>query len=589
MTGGEAMVRSTTQDRIVADAINRMFKELVGITPLMPLLPIVIAWAMWGHVEPVVLLTWCGFGIASPLMRLNLALLYRRRQPLPADAPRWARRLTGLVLIEGLLWGGAGVLFFLPESVPHQVVLLTLLIGMSAGSISITSYWPPTLYAMAIPSISMMAARVAYEGSPSYLAIAAVLALFLLILHQMVQQAHRATLGAVALRFENMDLVQELREQKAVAEQANVAKSKFLAAASHDLRQPLHALGLFVAALRDRVRDGEVKTLVDNISSSVGALDSLFNALLDISKLDAGIVEPRMRHIHLRVLLDRLANEYAPQARMRGLSWRCEGDDSVIHSDPALLETILRNVISNAIRYTERGAVTVTWGCADRQVDIEVTDTGIGIAPEHHQDVFQEFFQLHNPERDRNKGLGLGLAIVQRLTRLLRHDLELNSEPGVGTRLRMTLSAGDAVRIQPESDSATDLAVRDETGLTVLIIDDELAVREAMAVLLGGWGWRVLTAASLQEAQAISETAPDAIIADYRLRDAHTGAEAIQQLHRQWRRDVPALIITGDTAPERLRQAQDSGFAFLHKPVQPARLRGFLRFAARARDLRSDA
>jgi CheY-like chemotaxis protein len=207
---------------------------------------------------------------------------------------------------------------------------------------------------------------------------------------------------------------------------------------------------------------------------------------------------------------------------------------------------------------------------------IEVADTGSGILPEHQQDVFREFFQLHNPERDRNKGLGLGLSIVHRLTQLLGHPLELQSQPGKGTVFRLRLPRGDSQAVVADE---TDLnkAIEDTPHALVLVIDDEAAVRESMKLLLEGWGYTVVVAASGDEALHLLDCAPAAIIADYRLRDEETGDNAIRQIQTEWGNDIAALIVTGDTDPERLRMAQQSGFAFLHKPVPPGKLRAFLR------------
>jgi signal transduction histidine kinase len=217
--------------------------------------------------------------------------------------------------------------------------------------------------------------------------------------------------------------------QRDEAERANIAKSKFLAAASHDLRQPLHALRLFTSALDERIRYPDVRRIVSNINDSVRALEGLFSALLDVSRLDAGVLQPVLRHFRLQELTGRLMKDYAPEAEVKGLRLACVPTEAVVYSDPALLERILRNYVSNAIRYTDVGEVTMLCIEDDRNVRIEVRDTGIGIAPEQQRDIFNEFYQLHNPERDRTKGLGLGLAIVDRVARLLDHPIAVRPLP----------------------------------------------------------------------------------------------------------------------------------------------------------------
>jgi signal transduction histidine kinase len=405
------------------------------------------------------------------------------------------------------------------------------------------------------------------------------LLVYMAIIYQILRQAHAAARETIALRFENVELIERLRHEKRLAEEANQAKSRFLAAASHDLRQPLHALGLFVAALNDRIRRPTVRGLMDNINRCVAALETLFNALLDLSRLDAGIVSPEMRHVPLAPLLERLAAEYAPQARAKGLAWQAPVRALVVRTDALLLERILRNLLSNAIRYTPRGGVRLDCTREGADVCITVSDTGIGIAPEHQQAVFREFVQLHNPERDRSKGLGLGLAIVERLVRLLGARLELRSTPGVGTIFRLWLPAGDPSATDVTEDTDGLLAVAKEPTRRVLVIDDELEVRQAMMALLVGWGYTVIPTASADEALDALDQAPDVIVADYRLREGHTGIEAIHHIRQRFGTSIPALLVTGDTSTDHLREVQEGGLAFLHKPVPPARLRAFLRTA----------
>ncbi|HEX5638025.1 MAG TPA: hybrid sensor histidine kinase/response regulator, partial [Gammaproteobacteria bacterium] len=377
---------------------------------------------------------------------------------------------------------------------------------------------------------------------------------------------------------ENLDLVQQLQTEKNRAEDANLAKSKFLAAASHDLRQPLHALSLFTATLDEKIRLPEVRTVVDNIKQSVTALEGLFNALLDISRLDAGIVQPKIVSANIQPLFRLLDDEYAPQARSQGLAWNIHCDDIAIKTDPVLLETILRNLISNAIRYTPHGRIHLRCTAQEDHARIEIQDSGIGISPENQQEVFNEFVQLQNPERDRTKGLGLGLAIVKRLVNLLQHDLQMHSIPGTGTNFRLRLPIAEVVA---SSQIADDLQKNiGGQGMRVLVIDDEAVVRRAVESLLTEWGYEVIVAESSDEALNTLHSAPDVIIADYRLRLNLTGIDAIRAVHARWGKHIPALIITGDTGPEQLREASQSGYSLLHKPVQPGRLRAYLRQVA---------
>jgi len=566
-------------DQLRAEALRRLYQGLDGELRWVPLLPAILVGGMWVYVDHAWLLAWLAAALVVPGWRYLLSRRYRAMAPGPSQTRYWAWHLAATTAADGIVWGIAGWAFFVPQALPPQLILFAMIVGIPAGSIFTNSWWPVSLHAFSVPSIGLTALGLIWGGTPSHLALAVGLLVYLAILFQIMHQAHAAAMETISLRFENVELIEELRHEKAVADEANIAKSKFLAAASHDLRQPLHALGLFVAALNERVKQAEAGVLMVNINRSVSALEGLFNALLDISKLDAGTIEPSVRDFALAPLLSQLTAEYEPQVQAQGLSWRCNGGDVVVRSDPALLETILRNLISNAIRYTRKGYVGIECRAADEGVILAVNDSGIGIAPEHQREIFQEFVQLHNPERDRTKGLGLGLAIVDRLTRLLHHPLTLNSTQDRGSQFRLTLPRGEAVAALKESMSQTDSAEPVEAGMLVLVIDDEAAVRDAMSVLLGDWGYETMAVASIDEALASLDRRPDAIIADYRLRAELTGIEAIRTLHRHYAWDIPALIVTGDTASERIVQARDSGFAFLHKPVPPAKLRAFLRVA----------
>lgn len=343
------------------------------------------------------------------------------------------------------------------------------------------------------------------------------------------------------------------------AERANTAKSKFLAAASHDLRQPIHAQGLFLGVLSRTELTAYQRELLASARAALDASGEMLNTLLDFSRIEAGVVEPHLRAFLLQPLFNKIENEFASQADAKGLVYRSRETHLAVQSDPMLVELILRNLVSNAIRYTERGGILV--GCRRRgnQVVLEVWDTGIGIEPALQQEVFREFHQLGNPERDTRKGLGLGLAISDGLARTLKHGLSLASTPQRGSVFRLTLpnaAAPELVNkpVVARSNTAT-LSVR------ILVIDDDEAVRSSMRHLLRNWGYECQVVESIEEALATARTdAPDVVISDYRLREQRTGAEAITALRALLGNTLPGLLITGDTAPERLREAQASGY-----------------------------
>jgi CheY-like chemotaxis protein/two-component sensor histidine kinase len=405
---------------------------------------------------------------------------------------------------------------------------------------------------------------------------------------------HRLLTGSLQLSFENLGLRREAEEHvtdlqrrevaleaaRLAAEQANAAKTRFLAAASHDLRQPIHALGLLFATLADRVRDAKTAPVLKQIDGAVDAIDSMLNSLLDISKLDAGIVRPEIGPVDLAVLLDRLNNEHQPIAGVTGNRLRVRSSDAVVQSDAPMLQRILTNLVSNALRYTVNGRVLVGARRRGGSIRIDICDNGPGIPSHALEDIFLEFHQLGNPERDRRKGLGLGLAIVKRLADLLGHRIDVRSTVGRGSRFSITLPLSAGPQHATTLAAAAPAFGADLHGRRVLVLDDDVSVLDAMRNLLEGWGCEVITTSTPEEAEAgLASDAgpPDMLIVDYRLRRHASGIETIRRLHQVGGVRIPALVITGDTAPDRLREAQESGYPLLHKPVKPAQLRAMIR------------
>lgn len=371
-----------------------------------------------------------------------------------------------------------------------------------------------------------------------------------------------------------------LREKKNEAELANLAKSRFLAAASHDLRQPTHALGLFVARLAQLPHDEQSGKLIKNLESSVRAMQNLLDGLLDISRLEARAVQVNKRPFALSALFDQLAQDLGPDAQERRLQLRLRPTDVWVMSDATLVYRMLLNLVGNALRYTERGGVlVVARRTACEQVLLQVWDTGIGIAPEHQQAVFTEFFQVANPARDRTKGLGLGLNIVQRTAGLLKHPLQMVSELGRGTRFSLTLPLAQSQAEALPTPSIDRTSADDLRGLSVLVIEDDALARAALVDLLASWGMQVLQANDMHSAlQHLSDGArPAVIVSDYRLSEGHDGMALVQSLRVRMGQDTPAFLISGDTDPALIQRAQAAHLTLLHKPVRPAKLRTLLR------------
>jgi signal transduction histidine kinase/CheY-like chemotaxis protein len=456
-----------------------------------------------------------------------------------------------------------------------QELIVALVAGMIVlGAVPVISAYLPAYLVFAAPIVVPHVVFGLIYSYPFHELLAALSLTFLVAVPLVARVVSRQFADGLRLRFENMSLIEDLRLQSARADQANRAKSSFLASASHDLRQPVHALGLFVGALRAQTMGAEARRLVDHIAGSIRAMDDLFASLLDISKLDAGVVEARLEARPIEPLLDRLCRDYADQAAAKGIEVRRVGCSAVVVSDPVLLERVLRNLIANAVSYTDAGRILV--GCRRRgaAITVEVWDTGRGIAPDKSEQVFQEFYQIDNPERDRAKGLGLGLAIVRRITPLIGGVLTLDSQVGRGSVFRLTLPRGGVRDLPVAGDAPTALGAM-RSGL-ILVIDDEVSIQQAMSALLTGWGHRVFVAGSAQAMQAQlldCYDRPDLIICDYRLRGGVTGIAAIRQLVEAYNHEIPAMLITGDTAPGRISEAHASGYLLLHKPLSNSRLR----------------
>ena len=392
----------------------------------------------------------------------------------------------------------------------------------------------------------------------------------------------------------------ELREKKEEAEIATLAKTRFLSAASHDLRQPTHALGMFVARLAHLTQppqvalgpgQAEISHLVVNLDAAVRAMQDLLDGLLDMSRLDAGAVPVNVRAMSVDALFDALRDSLGAVAQGKGLRLRVRPSPLWVLSDPVLLQRILLNLLGNALRYTQTGTVLLTCrpSGAGERVRIEVWDSGIGMAPEHQQAVFREFYQVGNTERDRAKGLGLGLNIVQRTARLLGHPLTLRSAAGRGTRFSLELPlalAEPASAAVPVADAVAALTGFD--GLRVLVVEDDAMVSQSLADLLQAWGCEVRVAAGRQEALAClalhgGDFFPDVIVSDYRLREGEDGIEVIAALRHASMHKVAACLMSGDTDEGLMALARETELTLLHKPVRPAKLRSLMRHLGRRR------
>jgi signal transduction histidine kinase/CheY-like chemotaxis protein len=493
---------------------------------------------------------------------------------------RWLHRYQAVVLLSAVSWGIAPALLIDDlRWVPTMPLVLLLLALAAAGAHQVAAQrW--AIYLWLVPLLTPLIAFMLYLGTPMTLTIAPLVAAFLFACIYHASARHRLLMKELQTKLDNDALVRALRQQVVLVEQANREKSRFLASASHDLRQPMHALGLFTATLEKRLQGTALQPLVKNMIRSIDALEQSFTSMLDISKLDAGVIEPNLQPFPIRDLFRVLHMHCAGQAEELGLGLRFKAGGKIVMSDAHLLERVLSNLIHNAIRYTQEGGIVVVARTRADAISIEVWDTGIGIPEDELPKVFDEFYQVDNPGRDRSRGLGMGLAIVKRLVLLMGHQLEVSSKPGKGTVFRILIKATPFDEMDNIAVAADTVPSPIDESRTLLLIDDEESIRVGMSDLLQTWGYKVLTAATIQEAcTEVRRHAGviDIVISDLRLADGEDGIDAIERVRSVYGAPLPALLITGDTSPDEVKRVHSSGHQVLFKPVRTKELYAVLR------------
>jgi len=540
---------------------------------------------LWDQTSPWYIAGWIALIVANQAWRGRLAHAWRRQRPGLAATLRWGRYWSAGSTLAGALWGLAALVMY-PSSAPHEALLIVCLFGVVLGGLNLTAVYRASFYGFALAALVPLIVRVALAGDQVHLYTALVMTVVLGFILAFGHQLNDVLTRSLAMRYENVDLIAELRtksraadDARAAAERANHAKSQLLAAASHDLRQPLHALGLYAAALAARATDAALRPLVANVQRAVAALESQFEQLLDLSRLEAGVLHPSPARVALAPLLARVAAEQRPHAQAKGLSLRVAATRLAVHSDPALLERVVRNLVANAIRYSESGGVLIGARRRGSDVAIEVVDTGIGIAREHHERIFEEFYQVRATTSSRaQSGMGLGLAIVRRLAALLGHRIEVASRVGRGSRFRVHASQACPAsrRASPalphctakSRDGAAAIA-----GSLVAVVDDDPAAVDAMTVLFETWGARVAggrDADTLLDALGDADGYPDLVVADLRLGHGDSGIDVVRKIRNELGVTVPALLVSGDLGPAAERDARAAGLVLLDKPVVPA-------------------
>ncbi len=551
----------------------------------------------WATAPMAVLLPWMVLFVGLWFVRVGLAQAFRRavrRHGESTDFGRWHLYWNLLTLCSGATWGLSGWVFYTQGLGIQQTGLIIVIYTFCIAVVPVLANQPRMFLAYVALCFAPLIVRIATGRDAYSYQLAGGLLIIVTLTTVLARNYRQALERVIDLKVQADDLLDQLRIEKQAAEEArreaeiaNRAKTQFFTAASHDLRQPLHAMGLFAEALRQRTHEPEVASLVVSINASVDALEGLFSELLDITRIDSGGVEVHPQGFEMADILRKIRLHYEPTAFEKGLALRLRGGHRVVHGDPLLVERIVRNLVSNAIRYTNDGSVLVACRTRGDKVWVQVWDTGLGIRPEEQAKIFEEFYQVPNTAAvapDQRKGLGLGLAIVKRLTDLMGASISVRSVHGKGTVFTLVLPVGVKPRPQAQPLPGKGPVGLTLDGRTIVVVEDEPAVRAGLEVLLQGWGAKIVSFDSVAGASAWAQAAdpalvrPDLFIVDYRLEQGRNGVDAIVAMRQRFGAGVPAIVVTGSTMTGHDKEAQEQDFHILLKPVVPNKLRAMIAF-----------
>ena len=555
----------------------------------------VVCWLFWSLTPLALLLPWLAAFAALLLMRFVMARRFSRATRRgTVDWARWQLWSNVGTVCTAALWGLTGWIFYPQGNPVQQTGLIIVIYTFAVAAVPVLSVQPRLYIVYATLCFMPVVLRIASVGDFDHYQLAAEVVLILILTTLLARNYRQTQQRLIQLKLRADALLLRVRIEKQAAEDArreaevaNRAKTQFFTAASHDLRQPLHAMGLFAEALRQKSHDAEVAHLVNSINESVDALEGLFSELLDITRIDTGGVEVNPEHFEIGSIFRKLRLHFEPTAFEKGLALRFRGAQHVVHADPLLVERILRNLVSNAIRYTNDGSVLVSCRRRGDHLLLQVWDTGLGIREEQQVLIFDEFYQVPNTERvapHQRKGLGLGLAIVKRLAELMQAPLGLRSQSGRGTVFNLELPLGKVARQSLPLPSGKLLQSITLNGRLIVVVEDEPAVLAGLEVLLKGWGATLAAFDSVASCTAWAQSCdpalvrPDLLIVDFRLENGLTGVDAIVALRSRFGQQVPAIVVTGSTMSGHEQEAHDKDFHLLIKPVVPNKLRAMIAF-----------
>jgi signal transduction histidine kinase/CheY-like chemotaxis protein len=576
------LANETQTESIRVEQVKMLYESMLSLLLINLAVSSALVYAFWNVVSQSLLILWLALMLAVIGVRAVIYYGYKNNYE-KKDTQHYIRFLVLGSLSAGILWGAAGIIMFPPQQVEYQLFILLSLLAMVGGSTFSLSIYLPAYFAFAPLALLPITINLFFIGDSIHITLGAVTLVYLAAMTFFNIKINKNFKESLLLRFENVDLIKELEIQKNEADNANLAKSKFLAAASHDLRQPLYSLGLFTAVLDESTDDPKLKEVVEQIDLSVKSLQEMFDVLLDISQLDAGLISAEISNFSLQPLMTKLSREFTPVAQACGLRIVWPVTSHIVSSETTLLEQILRNYLSNAIRYTDNGVITVSSELVNDKVVVSVADTGQGIPADKHQLIFQEFYQLENPERNRSKGLGLGLSIAKRAADLLNHSVSIESVIGKGSTFSVSLPHANEETLLPVDITEDNVVPDTDSNIFVVVIDDNDSIRAGLKSLLNLWGYKVVVyqdSADAIQGLASQSAVPNVLICDYRLPGEKTGIEVIDSIKSLYGNEISALLITGDTEKQHLQNLDSADAQVLFKPIAPIKLRTFLRTSA---------
>src|SRR6266571_3289644 len=577
-------VRATTLRQLIDQFKTQLGPQLAAAA--------FIVWLSWDNASKLHLAVWAGTQVVLVHLVEVWVLLYARRHPIRDDhLRRWEYLLRTVFLLNTSY--GAYAYYAFALGGPREELFTLFMVGLMYTVAQYSRADMKSACAMMVPIyVGMLAAHLA-RGTERDLIIAAMLTLAFAASFSLVLQQSKQAFDALYARFLSEELAEVLQKKhdevaraKREVEAASQAKSRFFAAASHDLRQPLHALSLLIGSLQVRLKQQNVLPALQQMEAAISSLESLFKDVLDVARLESGKVEVRLEAVSSAQLFEQLAHEFTATAGAKGLPIRFRGPGLLLETDEILLKRILGNLLSNAIRYTDRGGVLVACRRSGQgMATLQVFDTGIGIPAAELEHIFEDFYQVSPSDPARRKqreGIGLGLGIVKRLADLLHHRVEVRSRPGRGSMFALRVPLSQRARASPaaqaEPDGTQDLSL---TGRSILVVDDQEIVVNAITTLLTGWGGKVLTATSkveLQRALSALGAAPDFLIVDYQFEPSFSGEDVIGLVRENFHCTIPAAIMTGNAALVPQRVIQSGRVHVFAKPVSAAKLRALLHF-----------